>query len=201
MATVYRCSEMTKSCYLSIITATIGTLCFLCFTWGTLSHFVRKNQEAGGAWVISLLSLLGFGIFLWRTLSQPLSSELLVSCALFAASVGLWAWALATTRARPPTLAFTKDEPCFIFNSGPYRWIRHPFYSAYLLFWIGTATATQGVLGWIVALILGAVYLVAARHEEGKFTRSAIADRYAAYAACTGMFWPQLRSAARCYPF
>jgi len=151
---------------------------------------VRREEEQGGTWAISLLSLSGFGFFLWQVLFRPLASGWIIACVLFAVSLGLWSWTLAATRSTPPTLAFTGDEPRFMLNAGPYRWIRHPFYSAYLIFWAGTAVATQGVLGWTAVLVLGTVYFVAARHEEGKFARSALAARYAAYAARTGMFLP-----------
>lgn len=178
---------------LPILVAALGAACFACFTWGTLRHFVRRHREWSGTSVISLLSLLGFGLFLWQVLLRPLSSTWIVACVLFAVSLGLWSWALATTRTTPPTLAFTGDEPHSMMDGGPYQWVRHPFYTAYLLFWTGTAVATQGVLGWAAVLILGAVYFVAARHEEGKFARSALAGRYAAYTARTGMFlpWPE----------
>ena len=177
----------------AIVIASVGSACFACFTWGTLRHFVRRNREQGGTWVISLLSLGGFGFFAWRVLQEPPSSGWAIGCLLFAASVGLWGWALAATRATPPTLAFTGDEPCLVLSAGPYRWVRHPFYSAYLLFWTGTAVAAPGLSGWATVLVLGAVYLAAARHEEGKFARSALASRYAAYAAGTGMFLPWRR--------
>ena len=186
---------------LSILVASLGTACFACFTWGTLRHFKRRNHEEGGTWAISLLSLCGFGGFLWRVLSRPLSPSWIAACALFAASVGLWGWALATTRSTPPTLAFTGDEPHVLLSAGPYRWVRHPFYSAYLLFWTGTAAVAQGMSGWGAVLILGTVYFVAARHEEGKFARSALADRYAAYAARTGMFLPRHRIGLRSSSF
>ncbi len=175
---------------LPTVIALLAAACFVCFIWGTVCHFVRKHKEWGGTSAISLLSLSGFGYFLWQVLFRPLSSLWIITCILFAVSLGLWSWALATTRATPPTLAFTGDEPRFMLNAGPYRWIRHPFYSAYLLFWAGTAAATPGIFGWAAVLILGAVYFVAARHEEGKFARSALAARYAAYAAHTGMFLP-----------
>ena len=178
---------------LPIIVALWGAACFACFAWGTLRHFVRRDKESRGTWVISLLSLCGFSFFVWRVLHRALSPSWIIGCLLFAVSVGLWGWALAATRTTPPTLAFTGDEPRFMLDAGPYRWVRHPFYSAYLLFWTGTAAATPGLSGWVAVLVLGAVYFVAARHEEGKFSRSALADRYAAYAARTGMFLPRRR--------
>ena len=178
---------------LATAVASLGSACFACFAWGTLRHFVRRHEEWQGTWVISLLSLGGFGLFARRVLHGPPSSGWAIGCLLFAASAGLWGWALATTRATPPTLAFTGDEPRLVLNAGPYRWVRHPFYSAYLLFWTGTAVAQPGLSGWAAVLVLGAVYVAAARHEEGKFARSALASRYAAYAARTGMFlpWPR----------
>ena len=175
---------------LSMVVSSFGSACFACFAWGTLRHFVRKDSESQGTWVISLLSLGGFGFFIWRVLYEPLSSSWMLGCFLFVASAGLWGWALAATRATPPTLAFTGDEPRLVLNTGPYRWVRHPFYSAYLLFWTGTAVATPGMSGWAAVLVLGAVYFAAARHEEGKFARSVLAARYADYASCTGMFLP-----------
>lgn len=178
---------------LSTVVALFGSACFACFAWGTARHFVRKEKEARGTWVISLLSLAGFGFFVWRVFNGPLSRSWTLGCLLFAVAAGLWGWALATTRATPPTLAFTGDEPRLVLNAGPYRWVRHPFYSAYLLFWTGTAVATPGTSGWAAVLVLGAVYFAAARHEEGKFARSALATRYAAYAADTGMFLPWRR--------
>ena len=177
----------------AIMVALFGSACFACFTWGTLRHFVRRDEEQRGTWVISFLSLGGFGFFVWRVLHGPPSSGWAIGCLLFAASAALWGWALATTRATPPTLAFTGDEPRLVLHAGPYRWVRHPFYSAYLLFWAGTAVAAPGLSGWAAVLVLGAVYVAAARHEEGKFARSALASRYAAYAAGTGMFLPWRR--------
>ena len=173
-----------------LLVAILGAACFACFTWGTLRHFARRGRETQGTWVISLLSLGAFGFFIWRVLHGTSFPGWVAGCFLFAGSAGLWGWTLAETRATPPPLAFTGDEPRLVLNAGPYRWVRHPFYSAYLLFWTGTAAATPGLSGWAAVLILGAVYVVAARHEEGKFARSALAGRYAAYAARTGMFLP-----------
>lgn len=188
---------MSDDAHPAAMVALMGAACFACFAWGTLRHFVGKDREWGGTWGISVLSLAGFGCFSWRVFSRPLSPGWNVACVLFAASAGLWGWALATTRPTPPTLAFTDDDPRLLLSAGPYRWIRHPFYSAYLLFWIAAAAVTRDLSGWIVALVLGAVYVVAARHEEGKFARSALAGRYAAYAARTGMFLPRRRTGPR----
>ncbi len=181
-----------------VVVAALGTVCFACFAWGTVHHFARKAGEESWARIISLLSLLGMALFLSRTLSGQLSPGWVVACLLFVLSIGLWTWSFAATRMTPPTLAFTGDEPRLVLSSGPYRWVRHPFYCAYLLFWVGTAVATQGIVGWTFALVFSAVYLAAARYEEGKFARSAFAACYSAYALRTGMFHPRLWTNLRC---
>lgn len=181
----------------SLFVAILGIACFTCFTWGTIRHFVWEENGSAGAWIISLLSWVGLGIFLWQILSLPLSRVWVVACLLFTLSAALWAWAVSRTRATPPTLAFTNDDPHFLLSAGPYRWIRHPFYSAYLLFWIGTALASPGLLGWAVVLTMGLIYRTAARQEERKFARSALAPRYRDYAEKTGGFFPRFWSGSQ----
>jgi len=100
---------------------------------------------------------------------------------------------LRTTRANPPTLAYTEDTPkAIFFQSGPYRFVRHPFYSAYLLFWLATALADPGLVGALLLLAPVAVYFAAARHEEAKFARSDCAAGYQLYRPQAGMFLPRL---------
>ncbi len=169
-----------------------GGLCFGCFTWGTLFHFVWMKGGSVGAWVVSLLSYAAFMLFVWSVTTQTLAPGWPVACCLFVASLVLWSWTLASTRATPPTLAFTGDDPERLIATGPYRWIRHPFYTAYMLFWIGSALAMAHGLGWPGVLAIGAIYWSAARHEEGKFARSRLAPLYRAYLQSAGMFLPRL---------
>jgi len=188
----YRYLIMNEVYSQSLLVATLGLACFACFTWGTIRHFVWQENGSAGAWVISLLSWVGLGVFIWQLFSWPLSEVWIGTCLLFTLSIGLWVWAVTGTRVTPPTLAFTNDDPHFLLSAGPYRWVRHPFYSAYMLFWTGTALATQGLLGWAVVSTMGLIYWAAARQEEGKFARSPLASRYRDYAATTGGFFPRL---------
>ncbi len=175
-----------------LLLAVSAAAAFGCFTWGTLRHFVWHGAGASGAWVISLVSWMVFVLFVWRLGVEPLSRAWMLSPVLFAASMAGWAWAVRHTKATPPTLAFTGDAPRTLFDGGPYRWVRHPFYTSYMLFWVGTALATDDAIGWPVMALIGALYWVAARYEEGKFIRSGLADDYRAYHARTGMFMPRL---------
>ena len=77
--------------------------------------------------------------------------------------------------------------------SGPYAYVRHPFYLSYIIFWIGTAMDADawqsipatGLTGW---------YGRIAYEEERRFRTTKMRLPYAAYCRKTGMFWPQLAS-------
>ncbi len=183
---------MTEMHVASLLVAVLGSAVFASFTWGTVKHFVWEGSGAGGAWLVSMVSSAVYVLFMVRVAFGTLSKAWPAACLLFLAGWGLWYWALKRTRIAPPTLAFTEDSPKRLYDDGPYRWVRHPFYSAYLVFWVGTALALQGVAGWAGAIALMALYRVAARQEEGKFARSPLADQYTSYAARTGMFIPRL---------
>ncbi len=65
-------------------------------------------------------------------------------------------------------------------DRGPYRIVRHPIYSAGLLFFAGYSLYA-GVLALIVTVVLGVVWALKARVEEG-FLRERYAD-YDEYAS------------------
>lgn len=114
-----------------------------------------------------------------------------VSLGLFSSSLAVFAAAVAASRYTPPTVAFDTDAPSFLLQYGPYRYVRHPFYLAYVLFWLGTAVAVNSLLGWVAPLVVTALYAEAAFREERKFASSDLAGAYSAYRARAGMFWPR----------
>ncbi|MGE4482611.1 methyltransferase family protein [Acidocella sp.] len=165
-------------------------VCFAAFSWGVKKHFRSTGAMPLGMKITSLLSLGLFGLFLWN-ISPGASSGWLVSLGLFSASLAVFAAAVAASYRTPPTLAFDTDAPNFLLQHGPYRYVRHPFYLAYVLFWLGTAVAVHGLLGWIAPVLMTALYIEAASREERKFSKSELAGAYAAYRARAGMFWPR----------
>jgi len=84
-------------------------------------------------------------------------------------------------------------------TTGPFRFLRHPIYSAVLALWLGAALGTLNVILlvlWIVPLVgVG----IQARAEE-ELLRAKFGQAYADYAARTGAFiprWPGARQADR----
>lgn len=116
--------------------------------------------------------LLGLGLYL-------------LSCWLF------WS-CIRANRQKPLSLAFNSDQPEHLTAHGPYRWVRHPFYSSYLAAWLAGATASGQWWLLLSVAIMTAIYYFAARMEERKFLSSPLAAEYQKYRAQTGMFFPRL---------
>ncbi len=175
-----------------ILPLTLGSICFGCFVWATVKHFVWEGRGSRGAWTVSMLSWVAFLTFFVEVLRRGPTRWWPYGLAMFLVSLLLWAWTIQTTRRTPPTLAFTNDQPTQLFSGGPYGWVRHPFYTAYLLFWLGGLLVDGSVASGLCVAVLGCIYVVAATHEERKFSSSGLADTYRRYVARTGMFLPRI---------
>ena len=75
-------------------------------------------------------------------------------------------------------------------EDGPYRWVRHPIYSGWLLILIGNVLVVPH-LAVDVAALLTAVGVAYQAHREERHLLSTFGERYARYAARTGRFIPR----------
>ena len=113
---------------------------------------------------------------------------------MFTLSGSLFWWTLYANKAQPLTLAYSKDCPIHLNQSGPYQFIRHPFYTAYTLAWTGCLI--QNMHHFLVILLipnlilLVSLYIQAAWQEEQKFLNSSLKRRYQMYQRQTGQFIP-----------
>ncbi|HZI41569.1 MAG TPA: isoprenylcysteine carboxylmethyltransferase family protein [Gemmatimonadaceae bacterium] len=79
-----------------------------------------------------------------------------------------------------------------VVRTGPYRWVRHPSYTAGILMIVGAATALGSWVGVVMAFVLSAVgYAYRVRVEERALV-AALGDAYREYAATTKRFIPLL---------
>lgn len=110
--------------------------------------------------------------------------------------------AILATRCAPLSIAGSRDTPVHLLFDGPYRWVRHPIYTSYLLGWCGAASAIplrglHAILAWSGVLLMAIVYARTACAEERKFEQSAFAERYRRYRETAGLFWPLPSAIAR----
>jgi protein-S-isoprenylcysteine O-methyltransferase Ste14 len=120
---------------------------------------------------------------------RPLGAPILGSL-VYIASLSLFWWTTITTRQSRLSIVFSTDTPKLLVDAGPYAWIRHPFYTSYILFWVAGFIATGAA--WLVlpVAVMSVLYWRAAEAEESKFSYSSLAYEYASYAARTKRFVP-----------
>jgi protein-S-isoprenylcysteine O-methyltransferase Ste14 len=101
--------------------------------------------------------------------------------------------AVAVHRKAPPAIAFSERPPRSLTTGGPYRLIRHPFYTSYLLAWLGGACAAGSAYLALAAAWMFVFYYLAAVREEAEMLASAtFGAEYGRYRRRTGMFLPSL---------
>lgn len=83
----------------------------------------------------------------------------------------------------PGSGVFQKQE---LITVGPFRWMRHPIYSAHIALWLGTAV---GMLNWILLVLwplyVALMYFVPVKEEE-KLLKEKFGKQYESYSESTG---------------
>lgn len=185
------------------VTLIMATACFLSFGIGIRFYFVKPPEKTLPMYLVTeagiAISLLHLGLLayrgVWAGLLDP--RAMAAAMALYAGSLTLYWWTLRTVRDHRLTFAYTRDTPTFLIDAGPYRYVRHPFYTAYTMCYLGAPIA---LLAWWLlptAIFMFFVYRQSAVMEERKFAGSELQAAYSAYVGRTGRFLPRLFPARR----
>jgi len=161
------------------------------YSWSLKAHFNSPKMPTGTV-VISVVVLATAAIYvtlLWIE-SQPALATL-VGLGLEGLALWLFWAAIKASRAARLKMAFDLQNPHGLVTTGPYRYLRHPFYTSYLIFWVGWAVATWSLWSVLPLMVIAVIYVTAALGEERKFSRTAMAADYADYRSRTGFFWPK----------
>ena len=177
--------------YQSLLVLLPGVACFLAFSWGTLRHFRSVGPMPLGMRLIGTMSILAMAAFTWLVFSTPPSQLWPVASLLSMGSLALFTWTVRTTRGAGFALAFAGAQSPRLLTHGPFHYVRHPFYTSYLIFWFATYIATLSSLSFAGLIILLVCYMVAARNEERLISNSRLAASYALYTLKVGMFLPR----------
>lgn len=111
---------------------------------------------------------------------------------LLAAGGLLMTWAFVVLGRNLTDTVVTRKEHSLV-TSGPYRWVRHPFYVAAALAVAGVSLAAAS---WSLALTGGlvVVLLVVRTAREEELLAERFGDEYRDYAGRTGRFFPRWRA-------
>ncbi len=154
--------------------------------------FKPHGRSPRGLNVVKGIGPVSVAASLWLlwVATPPSTAVAAVGFACFAVALAVFLWALWVNRARWLTRIYCDDVPDHLVDAGPYRLVRHPCYSAYVLVYTGALVASRSV--WLIPVVVinAALYWHAARTEEQKFTDSPLAADYAAYRRRTGMLLP-----------
>lgn len=171
---------------------------FVAFSWAIYRYF-RFSESTRGP---EMLILKYFGlattiVMNWFMIANSVAlwHQAAALAFEFVAAVLFW-WSIASSREMGLAIAFSRKLSPRILTSGPYRWIRHPFYLSYMLHWVAGVFATGE--NWLcgAVVILSYFYLAAALQEERDILASPLATDYKNYRLKAGMFLPRLQSKA-----
>jgi protein-S-isoprenylcysteine O-methyltransferase len=165
----------------------------------------RRSSAAAGAegrrsdrgsmrmlWIVTTLAITGafeiaghdIGPFL-----MPAANWRIAGVALFALGLMLRIWSIYHL-GRFFTVDVTIAHDHRVVDDGPYRFVRHPSYSALLLEFAGIGLALRSVPGWLVLMLpIFLVLLHRVRIEEAALIR-ALGEPYLAYKRRTKRFVP-----------
>jgi protein-S-isoprenylcysteine O-methyltransferase Ste14 len=113
------------------------------------------------------------------------------------ASIVLYESARRVITGRGFSLALSNEVPQSVCVAGPYRFVRHPVYSSYLLAFLAMLVAFPNAVSAAVFVINLVFIIYAAAAEERVLASSPLASGYSAYKNSAGMFLPRLRRLAR----
>jgi protein-S-isoprenylcysteine O-methyltransferase Ste14 len=151
--------------------------------------YVALHSSAWVLWLSTLAYLFVPSAIAWASI--PIPSLLRWACfyvAIFASIPMIWT--LATLGKNLTDTVATRSN-AFLVTSGPYRWVRHPYYSTTAIVMLSVTILTaNGLVGFGCFLVLGLLALRTPK-EEQKLVEKFGTD-YLNYKARTGMFFPRL---------
>jgi len=169
---------------IAMVLATIGS-----YAWSVRFHFRSGDLDRLARILAVMVALGGVGLSLITVLyNQPAWAQV-TGLVLMAAALGLFWWSVTTTRRARLLAVFTDDAPHTLVMDGPYSFVRHPFYTSYIVFWGGFALATASLVGLPVFAAFYLLYDRAARDEEKRFLESDLADNYRAFCETRNRFF------------
>jgi protein-S-isoprenylcysteine O-methyltransferase Ste14 len=148
------------------------------------------NQKLLGNVLVAIQfgALLVLAVLAWGAWQAAADHKLPWLLLGLSGAVGVWA--LSVNRPGNFNIHPTPHQDGELIQHGPYRWIRHPMYTAVLLFGAALAMAIASLSAWLVWALLAGVLLSKARLEERWMAHKHPA--YTAYLARSHRFIPYL---------
>jgi protein-S-isoprenylcysteine O-methyltransferase Ste14 len=89
------------------------------------------------------------------------------------------------------SLVVAKEDQVLV-ETGPYRWIRHPIYTAYLMNYLGGGLLAGNLILTVVPVTAYAILVAVRLRREERVLRETFGQAYVAYAERTGRLLPRV---------
>jgi protein-S-isoprenylcysteine O-methyltransferase Ste14 len=178
-----------------------SVLMLLPFFWfmamGRRTFRIPERRTAGSK--LGPLALLsGLLLGMWNGMNGSYDAPHWAGGAVIAlASVVLYESARRVISGRGFSLALSGEVPQSVCVAGPYRFVRHPVYSSYLLAFLAMLVAFPDGASATLFVINLVFFIYAAAAEERVLASSPLASAYSDYKNSAGMILPRLRRLAR----
>jgi protein-S-isoprenylcysteine O-methyltransferase Ste14 len=162
------------------------------FAAGLTLYFERGQRPP---WVLAVhyasmvLALTGFiGVVMLPTRSDPWVAAAIV---MYTLAIAIFLSAIESAKRTRLQRSFVDHPlPDRLITDGPYRWVRHPFCTGYLLGALAGPVGIDHVVMILIAVPLAAISFFAAIREERVWLAGPRAEEYRDYRRRTGMFIP-----------
>lgn len=94
------------------------------------------------------------------------------------------------------SLVVSKENQVLV-RTGPYRWIRHPIYTAYLMNYLGGGLLAGNLMLTLVPVTMYAILVASRMGREEEVMRENFGQAYTEYEARTGRLCPRVRRRGR----
>ena len=101
----------------------------------------------------------------------------------------LFWWSIITSKKL--NFAFSQEVRELV-TTGPFAWVRHPFYISYIATWLSSTLLFNSPLLWIPLAYLISFYVFSAKREERAILSSRYSKEYLKYSQNVGMFLPRI---------
>jgi protein-S-isoprenylcysteine O-methyltransferase Ste14 len=115
---------------------------------------------------VAAIFFIPFDVFRLQLLRAPGSAVSIFGLALFAAGWTLITVAMRTNAFAAPVVRHQKERGHYVIDSGPYRFVRHPMYSAVIPLLVGMSLWLGSFAGAIVAIVPTILIGIRAMLEE-----------------------------------
>jgi protein-S-isoprenylcysteine O-methyltransferase Ste14 len=133
--------------------------------------------------------LAGTAVVLWKGLFEGLELTSGTLGAVFSLlSLVLYEWTRRTVAGRKFFIGFGGKVPSAVCESGPYRYVRHPFYLSYAIAFLGMLVATATSIAAVVFALAITLFSYMARDDELTLENSRLGPAYCAYRRRVGLF-------------